>query len=251
MNLQASPIDAAADGIPLLEVLPVRADACASGWQRQTFVLDATPADALVTFLQRNGQAPAAMLAALALVESRLTGADRVLVTRIATSGLEQAVVAIDDRCACGDWQASLLDALQPSLANASPAAWAVVDDAADLDSTVSITSTWRVSVANQLRADDPAIDGVRIDVAFRAPLTAESVGLIAGCVWRALAALASNVTIAGIDVIDPDERQRQLVEWNDTARSRAAGDTVHGRFAAVRDARARGGRRHRCVRRR
>src|SRR6185437_9073379 len=59
---------------------------------------------------------------------------------------------------------------------------------------------------------------------------------LLAGCVARALAVCASatDCALESIDILDPAERRRLLVEWNATDVPRHAADTVDGLFAAT-----------------
>ncbi len=230
MNGHVTPIETAAEGLPLLDVLPIRADAVAAGgWQQQAFGLDA----ALAERLQRQAEDPSALLlAALALVESHLTGADRVRATLVCTDGVRQATVDVPRVGACTGWQAAVSEALRACPGCASPVAWAVLHDEVAsappaMASGTDPASTWQLSISGQ----------ARIDVAFRAPLTVASVALLVECLQRALTALAGDLPLEAVDVVDPAERQRQVVEWNDTAVPRSAADTVHGRFDAVRDA--------------
>ncbi|MGH8076804.1 MAG: amino acid adenylation domain-containing protein, partial [Lysobacter sp.] len=230
MNDHAMPIKAAADGIPLLDVLPIRAVAAREGWQRQAFALDTVLSDALAASEQRTGVAPnALLLAALAVVEARLTGAECVLATLVSMSGAKQTMTPISGGCI------AISDAPGPSVANIVPAAWTVLDKAAALDDAAPIMSGWRVAgLTSALTHTGARADQTQIDVVFRAPLTAESVDLVAGCVRRALAALIVGTPIGEIDVLDPVDRSRQLDEWGATPAVDGLADTINTQFARV-----------------
>ena len=219
-----------ADAIALLDVLPCRAAAVGEGWQRQAVVLDAAETLALGAVMQRGGQSPSALLlAALALVESRLTGTGGVQATLVGADGVRQANIEVPAQAAFGDWRAAVGRALHAPPACPSPATWAVLQDDAAWPSEAAdaATSAWRLAVAGESR----------IDVAFRAPMTAEAVALLVGCLRQVFGSLADGAQLADIDVVDPAQRQRQLVEWNPAAVARSAADTVHGRFDLRRDA--------------
>ncbi|MFD0737893.1 amino acid adenylation domain-containing protein [Lysobacter koreensis] len=239
MNTRAEPTEAAIDELPLLDVLPVRAHAIAGAWQHRVFELDALPADAVCGWLKRHDHAAdALLLAALALVESRLAGARRVLVTRIAEGAVAQGCVEVEGHGSCDQWLAATPTLVAQVAGNPSPAAWAALD-AASLAAAAPepVVSTWRLAIGETADAGDHAEEQARLEITFRAPLDADAIALLAGCVQRALAALVAGVAPAQIDVLDPAERHRLLVEWNSPAVSRPTGDSVVTRFAAIRDA--------------
>ncbi|HEY5781001.1 MAG TPA: hypothetical protein VIT66_03900, partial [Lysobacter sp.] len=68
--------------LSLLDVLPQRSAGANSGWSRMTFVLDAQLAATVDADV---------LLAALVVVETRLTGHDAQIATKLAASGVEQA----------------------------------------------------------------------------------------------------------------------------------------------------------------
>ena len=234
MTLPATNTAAGMDEIALLNVLPCRAGADAEGWQRQSFALDAGVAVALGAAMQRNAQPSSLLLASLAVVESRLTGVDGVRATLIGVDATRQAAIDVPSQGGGADWLAAVASALRESADCVSPVAWAVLHEDVTalpraMQDGIAATSTWRLVVSGP----------PRIDVAFRPPLTAESVGLLVACLPPVLAAISdgNEAALAGVEVLAPAERQRQLVEWNATAVPRSLSDTVHGCFDAVRDA--------------
>ena len=221
-----------AEAIALMDVLPGRAVEVGDGWQRRTFVLDAAQALARDAATQRDAQSSSLLLAALALVEARLTGAGGIQATLVGAAGMRQAIVEVPAHATFVDWQAALCVAVQGQSSSLSPATWAVLQDDAALppDTASAAISTWRLAMGA------PAC----IDVAFRAPMTADAVALLAGCLRQVFTTLAEEGPLAAIEVIDviqPADLQRQLVEWNATAVARPEVDTVHRRFDRMRDA--------------
>ena len=217
----AGPQDDTAEGGALLDALPLPTDACASGWMRREHVLDASFANALDMAAQRHSVGLEVMLgAALTLVESRFTGAQLVTASHVDEKGSRQWPVDVSRAGGRDAW----LQAFLASLGEATPiggrAAWAVGGDPDSLD---AIDSHWHLQ-------GSPA----RIEVAFRAPLSAAAIELLSAGVMRALAWLCAptDADLSPFDVCDPDERHRLLVEWNATAVTRRATDTVHGLFA-------------------
>ncbi|MFK2898818.1 amino acid adenylation domain-containing protein [Dyella jejuensis] len=75
-----------------------------------------------------------------------------------------------------------------------------------------------------------------RLEAAFRTPLSGGAIDLLAAGAIRALTWLcaAPDDDLSSFDICDPGERHRLLFEWNATAVSRRATDTVHGLFAEV-----------------
>jgi len=172
--------------LTLLDVLPCRADIGAGQSQRLALDVDLPTAAGLLA----RDETPSAMLqAALALVETRLTGTDA-------------------DAAACDS------------------TAWTVAGD--QIAPTASALSTWHL-----------LLPAGRLEVEFHAPLTEQAIRIMAACVQRVLAAMASGdaVDLDAIDILDPAERQRMLVDWNDTAAKSTPFESVHACFAAMRDA--------------
>ncbi len=229
MKPDATPITANAEAVALLDVVPCRADTAGSQRQRQSFALDAVPSEAWAT-LQRDPTAvPALLLAALVLVESRLTGADRVSATRIGAHGIYQSTIVVPAQGAYRDWQLRLAEALAESTTCVSPVAWAVLDEGEVLDCMAPSNSIWRVTTSNCAEAMQ-----ICLDVAFRAPLTADAIGLVAQCLHRALEALIADEPIHGIDVLEPADRERQLRQWGATPAVAGLARTVDAQFAVI-----------------
>src|SRR3546814_3067700 len=67
--------------------------------------------------------------------------------------------------------------------------------------------------------------------------MDSEAAALLADAVMRAIAGLLANRdgALNGIDIVDPAQLDRQLHDWNDTARPRSLRDTVQGRFEEMR----------------
>ena len=216
----------ATDASGLLDVLPRGTGAIGDGWQHATFSLDTVLEKILAA--DASHRAPSLWLrAALALVESRLTGADRVLATLATATGLRETLIEVPIEGRWDAWCAALADTPETSNPSQEPVTWVVLDDSASTDGAVATAvSAWQLRLA----------DGPRLEVAFRDPLGTKAIELLADCTLRVLALLPTAGDIAAIDMIDPAERVRQLREWNDTARPHSITDTVHSRFAAIRD---------------
>ncbi|HKT29291.1 non-ribosomal peptide synthetase, partial [Dyella sp.] len=220
------PQDGTAEGSVLSDVLPAQTGACASGWMRREYVLDGAFVTTLNRAARRYGVSDARMLcAALALVESRFTGAQAVTASYAEGGVARLRSVDVPGTGARDAW----LQAFWLSLANAEPArcrtAWIVSGALASLDTDSSCGDTdshWCVQTS-------PA----RIEVAFRAPLSTAALDLLFAGAMRALTWLCASgdADLSSFDACDPGERQRMLVEWNATAVSRRATDTVHGLF--------------------
>ncbi|WP_266171995.1 polyketide synthase [Dyella subtropica] len=224
MNASMAEIQDVETAMRLFEVLPSRAGAVDAGWTKRDYPLT-----------HAHGLHAGQLGAALALAESRLTGADAVLATRVVQARSTQCLINVPRAGRRDAWQATFLEAMHTATASLSRSAWAVVvegeagpdearPDEVDPDD-VSTFSRW------QLDTTAPA----RLRVTFRAPFHPASIDLFAACVLRALAALSTpkDMLLASIGVIDPIERYCLLHRWNDTAVERRAGDTVHGLFTA------------------
>ncbi|MEP6634170.1 MAG: AMP-binding protein, partial [Luteimonas sp.] len=103
--------------------------------------------------------------------------------------------------------------------------AWTIDDGTLSFDG--SALSIWRLTPQQ-----------TRIEIEYRAPFVAEAVRILAECLDRLLDAMVSADTehLDKVDVVDPSERQRMLVEWNDTTVMRPAFASVHAAFKAARD---------------
>ncbi len=230
VQLVESAMAGIAEGPSLQEVLPCRRDADAGQLREFQFALDSALGEALRAASKQDRDTPAIHLcAALALLESRLTGGDRVLATIVGPSATRQASIEIPGSGDSRAWCEALPAAL-PVVQDFLPVLWAVLDDGADADAASSVASSvWHLAMAGK----------PRLEVRFRAPLTTEAVALLTEGAKHVLAALAGagNIALDAIDVLDPAQRQLQLIQWNDTSVARDAGDTVHARFAAMRAA--------------
>ena len=223
--------DGVAEGSSLFDVLPSQASICPPGWMRGEYALAESLAAAVNETAQRHAVSGATILcAALALVESRFTGAQTILASRVDANGSKQLPIDVPRAGARNAW----LQAFCLSLDTASPihgsAAWMVSDDPHPADAELpcddvigTINSRWNVDTS-----------ATKLEVTFRSPLNAVAIDLLYAAVARALTELCSpsDGDLSLIDVVDPDERRRMLFEWNATAISRRRADTVHGLFA-------------------
>lgn len=216
-------------GLALLEVLPGRAGAIENGqWQSASFPLELR--SALRDMVLSDSPGSKWLVPALVLVEARLTGAERVVATVLHADGTtRQARMPIGDSAMPAAWCASLESVLTQE-ASPAAAAWAVREDAGVAgDPGLAVASAWRLVQAGKDR------ETVHLEIEFRAPLTPESVALLAGCVVRALEGLAAAVApVQDIDVLDPTERRRQLGDWNAVSVAHRESTSVNTAFAAV-----------------
>ncbi|RDS83646.1 amino acid adenylation domain-containing protein [Dyella monticola] len=221
-----------AEGSTLLDVLPCQTGICASGWTRRDYALDGSVITALSDTARRYHVKETAILcAALALTESRLTGAQGVVANHV--DGDESRQLSIDAPRAGG--RDTWLQAFCASLGTSAPAdgrtAWSVGSDPdrpgaeSHHDARTDTTdSHWNVHTS-----------AARIEVAFRAPLTADAIDLLYTGVMRALTWLcaSTNADMSSFEICDPEERDCMLAKWNATAIPRCATDTVHDLFTA------------------
>lgn len=216
----------------LLDVLPLRPAGVDDPWQQLQFPLDAAAIDAMGLLNTRHvpdggnaatGSTAMWLCAALAVVEARLTGVGRAVLTLIADGQLIQIVDSVPGNGTCGQWMARLAGAGQAPATIPELAVWAVSD--APASTFPGASSLWRMHL------------GVspRMEVAFRAPLSATSVELLAACVQRALAVMASDAEVspAAIDVVDPVDL-RKLQDWSNTLTTSLPAGTVTSVFSAV-----------------
>ena len=208
--------DDAGAGLRLFDVLPSRTGTAAGCVHRQYRIgaRDFPQGVHVTTWL----------CAVLAMAESRLTGADAVMVSRGIADRPQQVTVDVPRT---GD-RAAWLKALAPLLDDAPialcPAAWCVAEDG-DGDVPASIGSRW------YLHASEPAL----LCVDFQAPFDEVSIELFVNSVLRLLESWCAtgDGSIRSLDVLDPVDRTNMLVNWNATSRQRRDDDTVHGLFAA------------------
>ncbi|MEW9624685.1 amino acid adenylation domain-containing protein [Rhodanobacter geophilus] len=212
----------------LFDALPGLADGADGAWRHRQYPLGAALADGLAAALRRWPLAPAQLLgAAVALVESRLTGTDAVLATASDSTGITQGSIEVPRTGSRDAWLETCARAFGTPAGTPADGAWLAHDgNAAPLGGDASARLAW------QLRLSDDA----QLHVDFRGSPDGASVDLLAGCVQRVLAAFggAADCALESIDILDPAERHRLLVEWNATEVPRRAADTVHGLFAAV-----------------
>ncbi|MDN5782925.1 MAG: AMP-binding protein, partial [Luteimonas sp.] len=211
----------------LLDVLPL-ASTGQDGDGALAFAFPHALASAWGEAVAAGAESDALLCAALAIAESRLRGVDAVDASIVDAQGIRQGT--LEDLHAAK--MASLLQqagALRIAAAPV-PVAWAVA--------TTSGTIPWVGDAPHSLWAVSTTKDAPSLSATFRAPMGTEAVALLADATLRSLAGLLADRggTAHSIDILDPDQRERQLHEWNDTARPRSLRDTVHGRFAAIRD---------------
>ncbi|WP_426703027.1 amino acid adenylation domain-containing protein [Rhodanobacter sp. Col0626] len=223
-----------AAGQRLFDVLPSAPGNGAAVWTQCEYALDQTLMLALTESARRHAVSLSTIVcAALALVESRWTGGDTVLVTRAAVDRSRQQSIDIPRTGDRDTWLKAFSQILENAVDPSCDSAWIVLDDdvhpcheTASDDQHRSASSRW------QLISAAPA----RLKVGFRAPLGDGAIDLLADGVLRALAALGSPAPVAleSIDMLDAGERRNMLVDWNATAVPRRDTDTVHGLFAEV-----------------
>ncbi len=195
----------------LLDVLPLRVGADTGVVSKVVFELH--DAASLAAVLGERGVAANGLLAAvLALVEARLTGADNVLVTQFNGGEIDQHRVELVSRERVGIVGVVAGQRVsQNEVETSSEAVWSVCDRASEAMSNHALSlSQWC------LHTDSPA----RIEVEFRAPLSGEAVALMGGCVQRAIRSWLDAEPL--VDLLDPVERCRQLVDWNRTGQAAA-----------------------------
>ncbi|UNK50280.1 amino acid adenylation domain-containing protein [Lysobacter sp. S4-A87] len=207
----------------LLDVLPQSA-ASLAGQQQGTlaFSVEATLAQALREAQAADAADSAAtacrLATALALVESRLGGADEVTVRIVGADGARQARVRVDG--ALSSLRASIGQAESVD-GQAAPVLWASVSGG---QTDEGAASSWCLRLGSQ----------ATLEVVFRAPLSVAATTLLAGCVLRVLQATVASPELSSdaIEVVDPVERERQLREWSTAPAARTQDGTVHARFA-------------------
>ncbi|OOG51117.1 type I polyketide synthase [Rhodanobacter sp. C01] len=212
----------------LLDALPCQAESAGVAWHHHQYPLDAALAANLVDAVRLRSISPSQLLsAAMVLVESRLTGADAVLATAWKAPGAVQQSIAVSRKGMRDAWLETSAGPSGNPVEAPVPGAWFVHDDETMPSSgQVSAALAWRL----QLSGD------AQLHVDFRGSLDVATVDLLARCLLRTLAAfgLPQDCALESIDIVDPAERHRLLVEWNATDVPRCAADTVHGLFAAV-----------------
>ncbi len=216
-----------AEDVPLLDVLPSAAAVGSDDWHACSLPLDGALALALAEMeVAEHFRQSDVLCAALALVESRLTGADVVAATMHGAVGLRQTELKISKRGLRDAWLNRSAKALQQAAAAARPTAWVVLDEIGhDKLEAVATASTWCLNVEQAL-----------LEVRFCMPFDGRSVEIVAGCVMRVLSALIAvgDTPLTAIDPLDPAEHERLLIGWNATSVSRQWADTVPSLFSAV-----------------
>jgi amino acid adenylation domain-containing protein len=230
---KAEMTDDMAAGQRLFDVLP-SSPGVGAPWTRCEYALDEVLMTALTESARRHSIDPAAILsAALALVEARLTGAGSVVATRMTPGGSQQQSIEMPRAGDRDAWLTVFFQALNGAAEISCDSAWGVADEglcsgdeAAPGAHRASPSSRW------QLVTSAPA----RLKVGFRAPFNGTAIDLLADGVLHVLALLSSpaEAALESIDLLDADERQRMLVDWNATAVPRRDGDTVHALFAEL-----------------
>lgn len=223
-------------GPRLFDVLPSAQSSGVAAWTQREYALDQTLATALIESARRHSVSLSTILcAAVALVESRWTGTDAVVVTRVTAAGSHQQSIATPRTGDRDAWIEAFSQTLESAAGLSRDSAWAVADEDADVLMSDGSAPEHRhpvISSGWQWIHSTPA----RLRVGFRETLGGAAIDLLADHVVRALAALSSPLpaTLESVDLLDADERRNMLIEWNATAVPRRATDTVHGLFAEV-----------------
>ncbi|MFA6229093.1 MAG: amino acid adenylation domain-containing protein [Rhodanobacter sp.] len=219
------------DGKPLLEVLPCVAGLDAAVWRQYGTPLDSASELQLQKLKARDGVSRgAALCAALALTELRLTGASAVTATLHAAGGKSQVELAASEHESPQAWLQRCSRLLQQSAATVA-GTWMVLDGELVADDAAPEVSVWCLTGTGD----------VTIDVRFRAPLGHEAVELLVGAVQRVLRELLSgrHESLQSIDLLDAAQRECLLTTWNQTRVSRNQADTLSGVFSRVAATRA------------
>ncbi|WP_199099901.1 polyketide synthase, partial [Dyella sp. ASV21] len=216
MNTTSSDRHASTPPAPgLFDVLLRQSGGLDAHWHQASFPLSvSTSANLTCT--------PTVLLcAALALTESRLTGAADVLATLSEQSHQRQTLLPVPREMQRDTWLREVATRLADAGDAETRAAWCASDTAPE--ATTLAHSQWQ-SAGDALR------------LAYEAPFDELGAVLFARCLARALAALTAkdDALLGDIDVIDPIERAQLLGRWNETAVPRHAHDTVHGLFAST-----------------
>ncbi len=165
--------------------------------------------------------------AALALVDSRLTGNPEVMIGAASTAA--PSVFTIAAEADVDTWlganaviaPVSIPPAAAPLLMPSTIGVWADNAATAEVASASASIAWW--------------IDSAGLNARFRAPLLDEATrNLLAGALGNVLRGFATAHHLADISALDAEESRRLLIDWNATAVARRAGDTVHGLFGAI-----------------
>ena len=153
---------------------------------------------------------------ALALVESRLTGNDRITLVQWPARSVE---ITVPSSAAVDNWLQS------PWAESAMP------------PSAIGVW-TGEMADADAAHGEPPllwSLDHDGLHARFHEPpFDAVAIELLARALRNVLRDLASAERIEQISALDATETRRLLVDWNATAVTRRASDTVHGLFAEV-----------------
>ena len=214
------------DGKPLLEVLPCVAGLDAAPWRQYSVQLDSTSVRQLHKLKASDGFShSAALCAALALTELRLTGASSVTATLQAADGKSQVELVATEHESPRVWL-QRCSRLPQQPATTVAGSWMVLDGEQVADDAASEASVWGLTGTRDLM----------IDVRFRAPVGHDAVELLVGVVQRVLRELLSgrHESLCSIDPMDAAQRECLLTTWNRTAIPRNQVDTLSDVFSRV-----------------
>lgn len=202
--------------LSLLDVLVRQTPAPVAGsMQRLQMAVDADVVRAIEARAERLGTTSTLLRrAALALLESRFTGRDEIVLATASGNIFHKVPTE-------GTVDAWLLTHVTPAAAqdDAPSAIGAWADDAG-----VALPLRWSLSPA-----------GSHLELDYDTAVFDESMLLtLAHGLSHVLHSLAHHDALESISVLDEETRERLLDTWNDTRMPRHVGDTVHGLFAQV-----------------
>ena len=202
--------------LSLLDVLVRQTPAPVAGsMQRLQMAIDADVVRAIEARAERLGTTSTLLRrAALALLESRFTGRDEIVLATASGNIFHKVPTE-------GTVDAWLLTHVTPAAAqdDAPSAIGAWADDAG-----VALPLRWSLSPA-----------GSHLELDYDTAVFDESMLLtLAHGLSHVLRSLAHHDALESISVLDEETSERLLETWNDTGMPRHIGDTVHGLFAHV-----------------
>lgn len=216
----------------LYEALPVRSGEAGKAWCERSFDVD--PEAAAAVRALGSTAATQLLAAALALSEAQLTGRTKVE----ASAAMEDASlvgreVSLDPGSTVRAWVDGFFDhgAWHRAMQSAEPC-WAAVHPSLPSGACTGsgAGSTWQLQLA----------DAACLVGRYRTPWTAESIEVFASLVLRVLRALCKDAAarLCALDLLDPADRDRQVVEWNRGDVQCWQRSTVPGVFAGIAAAR-------------